>query len=379
MITLKRQVLFIRQSTNPGPRVARMAKFFSSKQYVTSYLAPVRGDELENSYNRPYGNLGRFKYFEGRGFFKFVFYLISINLRISWVLLVYRRQIHILHLSDLEVSLLAIPLARLLKIRTIYNIHDNFYQRHNFGNFVGSFLKYIESLYIFIANITVVPEGYRRDAYPEYLHQRIVLVKNCPDFDVFTDRMPFSGEKITIFYGGWISAERSLNLSVQLSSFLVQSGYKVKMLACGWGSKDYLSEIAAAFSHCGAEFEYLGSLGQQEAITYLQKSDISIAYYSPDKIINLFAASNKIPEILGSNTVLITNSQIEVSKLLHSAEVSLQFDQEISEIGGSLVELISSPEKTEALVARSRNYYLENYSSVSVRKQMEKMYCEIGF
>ena len=354
-----------------------MMNFFSSKQYETNYLAPVRGDELENSHNRPYGNLGRFKYFEGRGFLKFFCYLIAINFRISWILLVFRKRIDILHLSDLEVSFLAIPLARFLKIRTIYNIHDNFYQRYNFGSLVGCMLKYIESLYIGIANITVVPEAYRRSAYPEYLHRKIVLIKNCPDFDVVTDRMPFTGSTITIFYGGWISAERSLSLSVQLSRFLVQRGYKVKMLACGWGSEDYLQELAVKFSNCGAEFEYLGSLCQQEAVTYLQKSDISIAYYNPEKVINLFAASNKIPEILGSNTVLITNKQTEVSKLLHSAEVSLQFDQEILEIGCSLVELISSPEKTKALVTRSRAYYLENYSFVSIREQMEKMYGEI--
>ena len=87
----------------------------------------------------------------------------------------------------------------------------------------------------------------------------------------------------------------------------------------------------------------------------MQKSDISIAYYNPEKVINLFAASSKFQRFQ-SNTVLITNKQT-VSKLLHSAEVSLQFDQEILEIGCSLVELISSPEKTKALVTRSRSLF----------------------
>ena len=65
-------------------------------------------------------------------------------------------------------------------------------------------LKYIESPYIGIANITVVPEAYRREL-PRIFASEDILIKTAL-ISMLADRMPFTGLKITI-YGGWISAE----------------------------------------------------------------------------------------------------------------------------------------------------------------------------
>ncbi|NVK36721.1 MAG: hypothetical protein HWE18_02245 [Gammaproteobacteria bacterium] len=363
--------LFVRSSTNPGPRVSRIASFIKKKGGEVAYLSPIRtGDSVVDGIARV-GDLGSFDYFDGKGYLPYLMFLAITNIKTVKYLYKLRKQLKLVHFSDLESVLLGGILCKLLGIKYIYNIHDNFFQRYEFSSVLANVLKNFESLYIKASEFTLVPEEFRGAAYPKYVQNKIYVFRNFPNFNVSTERMPFSDSTIKLFYGGWISPNRNLDLYLQVASFLSQMDVTVKMLACGWGSAGYLSELQKRFYELGVEFEYLGQLKQTEAVDVLKSSDISIAYYSPDKIINLYAASNKIPEILGSNTILITNSQTEVAKRIKDYHVSLQFQDDVGETFNQLAGLIEDKNELSKLILNARRYYITNYNPKKIDEALE--------
>jgi len=368
--------LFVRSSTNPGPRVARIINYFTSKNKDVVYLSPTRfGDDVSNEY-RDLGDLGQYDYFDGNGYFRYLVFLLKVNLLIALKIFKNRKKIKLVHFSDLEVVILGGLLCTILRIKYIYNIHDNFFQRYAFSNKISSFLKSFESLFIKMSDKTLVPEIFRKTAYPVSTYEKIHIFRNYPDFDVTTNRVPFLNGSITLFYGGWISPNRNLNQFKEIAKCLRDSGYVVKFNLCGWGDTSYLEELREAFVNLDVEFNYLGQLSQKEAVTYLKESDVSIAYYNPEKIINVFAASNKIPEIIGSNTILVTNNHTEIAKEILDNGVSLQFDLNVEEVIPDLISLIDSKENVLQFVNRSKDFYLKKYNPANMASDLKGLFHE---
>ena len=368
--------LFIRSSTNPGPRVARIIRYFEQKGKKIVYLSPKREGDIADSKYRDFGSLGQFEYFDGVGMIRYLAYITTINLLVARIIFRHRRCIKFVHFSDLEVVLLGAIMCRVLGIRFVYNIHDNFFQRYDFGAMISLALRYLESFYISISAKTLVPETYRRNCFSVNLRRKICVLKNFPDFDVSTPRRPFSDKSIFLFYGGWISPNRSIELYFDLADALILRGYTVSFILCGWGDRTYLESLASIANRKGIVFKYLGQLSQESSVENLKKADISIAYYPPDKTINIFAASNKIPEIIGSSTVLITNIHTEIAKAIRPLNISLQFDSSITEVIDKLVALMEDESAMAAFDDRAKKFYLDEYNPQILAADLEELFYE---
>jgi glycosyltransferase involved in cell wall biosynthesis len=370
--------LFIRSSTNPGPRVNRLIKYFNNLGKKTVYLSPSRsGDKLDTtSINRDLGNLGKFDYFDGSGFLQYLSFLFKINIKILKKIFINRKIIKIIHFSDLEVILFGGILCKFLRIPFIYNIHDNFYQRYEFNFIIACILKYLEFCYIQMSYITLVPEIFRKEAYPVICHNKIKILRNFPDFDVRTDANLCETRKIRLFYGGWISENRNIDHYFDLAIALKKRDFNIELILCGWGDMDYIKTLKKFSEIHKINFEYLGQLSQKDSVALLQTSHISIAYYNPNKIINILAASNKIPEIIGSCTILITNKHTEIAKSLVPHNISLQFDQSITEVVDSLVKLLRDKVALSNFFKRSLEYYSKEYAPSKLQNAMDEIFDE---
>jgi hypothetical protein len=368
--------LFIRGSTNPGPRVTRIIDYFSLRKKRIVYLAPYRKGDLPSPNYRDLGGLGEYDYFDGSGIFSYLCFILKVNWLIAKIIFIRRKEIEFVHFSDLEVVLLGGIVCRFLGIRFVYNIHDNYFQRYDVGRFMAAVLKYFESIYIFLSNKTLVPEVFRKECYPRFLQGKIFVLRNYPAFDVSTSHIPFNGNVITLFYGGWVSENRSIGYFFDLAAGLIENGYLVQFNLCGWGNRPYIDRLSESFAELGVSFNYLGQLSQVEAVSHLKEADISIAYYSPDRVINIFAASNKIPEIIGSSTILVTNEQTEIAKKILPYNISLQFDSLVSEIMEELLLLIRDKHLTTKFVSRASKFYMDEYNPQKLANEMEKIFCE---
>jgi Glycosyltransferase Family 4 len=366
--------LFVRGSTNPGPRVTRVMRYFERNGKSVFYLSPQRGDDMVEEGLRRLGTLGCYDYFDGSGYLGYLVYLLRTNGKIASVIITERSRIDLAHFSDLESVLFGGLVCKVLRIPFVYNIHDNYFQRYNFHKSISLLLKYIECFYIRLSDVTLVPEEFRKLAYPRKVFSKISVLRNYPDFDVSTDRLPLKGEEIRMFYGGWISPNRNIELYLSLGLALRAANYKVSLSLCGWGDSDYLEDILHKFREIDVQAKYLGQLSQMDAVNVLRESDLCIAYYNPDKLINIYAASNKIPEIVGSSTILITNSQTEIAKKIAKENISLQFDARVEEILPDLMNLIESKELTKQFVDRALRYYRRNYSQVDMFNSLENYF-----
>ena len=366
--------LFVRSSTNPGPRVSRIINYVEGTGKRVVYLAPDRTGDIRNPRYRELGSLGEYDYFDGAGFRRYLLFVISINWLVAKNIYRHRREIKFVHFSDLEVVLFGSIVCKALGIRFIYNIHDNFFQRYNFGRIVTAGLRYLESFFILISHKTLVPEEFRQSCYPQYLHSKISVLRNYPDFDVSTAYMPFSNKTISLFYGGWISPNRSIELFFELADALIS---KVQLNVCGWGDSNYLEWLSEQAARKEIIFKYLGQLSQTDTVGHLKLADAAIAYYSPDKVINIFAASNKIPEIIGSSTILITNRHTEIAKKIKPLNISLQFDTSIHEIIDEFVTLIEDKSLITAFDQRARDFYSQEYNPSKLQIVMDETFYEI--
>jgi glycosyltransferase involved in cell wall biosynthesis len=368
--------LFIRGSTNPGPRVSRLINYFDSNSKRVVYLAPHRTGDVVNDEYRDLGSLGEYDYFDGSGFRRYIVFLFSVNYSIVRKILNYRKDIKLVHFSDLEVTLFGAFACKLFGIRFIYNIHDNFFQRYDINASVSTVLKYIEAGYIYLSFKTLVPELFRKTSYSKFVHKKIEVLRNYPDFDVSTNYLPFQSDTIKLFYGGWISKNRSIDHYFELALELRKKGCDVKFELCGWGDETYLDNLECKFLEHDIRFKYLGQLSHRDSIKYLQNSDISIAFYNPNKVINILAASNKIPEIIGSSTVLITNEQTEIAKILRPMNISLQFEHDVSEVIGDLMRLINNKDEILEFVGRTSKFYSTEYSPKQLSNSIETLFHE---
>lgn len=371
-------ILFVRSSTNPGPRVTRIMTFLLKMGKKVKYLSPIRtGDPVLKNVDRA-GDLGVYAYFDGKGYISYLKFILRTNSITAIKILKNRDKLEFVHFSDLESVLFGGIVCKILGVKYIYNIHDNFFQRYEFKPFLANILKWLECLYIKLSELTLVPEEFRKSAYPSSVGEKILVLRNFPDFDVSTDRVPFSDNVIKIFYGGWISPNRHMNVFVDLARHLSTIGKQVEVFACGWGSSEYIDELLAEFAKINVKFDYLGQLPQKDSIEVLRGCDISVAYYSPEKIINVHAASNKIPEILGSNTILITNNQTEIAKRLSAHKVSLQFSHNISEVYSQLDSLLASPSLTKEMVHRAKRLYSAEYNPELINKELKGIFNEFA-
>lgn len=366
--------LFIRSSTNPGPRVSRIINYFKSKDKKIVYLSPYRKGDIPDPEYRGLGSLGEYDYFDGSGFSSYLKYVISINWLAAKNIFKNRKDIKLVHFSDLEVVIFGSIICKIFGIKFVYNIHDNFFQRYNFSPIISQVLKYFESFFILISDKTLVPESFRKTSYPNIVQPQISVLRNYPDFDVSSDYVPFENETISLFYGGWVSPNRSIELFFDLADSLISKQYSIKFVVCGWGDTKYLEHLQEEAKCKNIKFQYLGQLSQRETIEHLKKADISIAYYSPDKVINIFAASNKIPEIIGSSTILITNNQSEIAKKIKSLNISLQFNNSVIEVVDELISLIEDNTLMESFNKRAREFYLAEYNSHQLIIDLEELF-----
>ena len=94
---------------------------------------------------------------------------------------------------------------------------------------------------------------------------------------------------VTVLYAGWIDAGRGIRELAQM----VSRSPHVRLRVAGSGDDDLLGELADR-----ERIELLGQLTHVEALRETAACDFVAALYDPDRVINRFAASNKIAEAL---------------------------------------------------------------------------------
>lgn len=308
MVEIVGLAVFARLASRPIPRVVRMARVAAELGYTTVFCGANREPGLAPSDE-----------WQGIRVVRFGRHFPLLNGRHPWVylrsVLSYNRALYrflrdnrpgLVHASDLETMPACILFRRMNAVRLVYNIHDNVAQRYNMPAAIRAVLNWLEGLCVRQADVTVVPEEFRRAALPSWCRSKVEVVRNTPGDVQYSAPMPSPDGRIRIFFGGWLDWGRGLRSLLDLAA----SNPRIDLRLAGEGSEDIIRELAR---HPGVT--YLGFLDHDAVIAETRHCHLVPALYDPQRLINRYAASNKVAEALAIGRPLLLNSETGVSRL----------------------------------------------------------------
>jgi glycosyltransferase involved in cell wall biosynthesis len=305
--------------------------------------------------------LGReFPLLNGTRLLVYVRCVIRYNWDLFWTLR--RERPALVHASDVETMPASVLYKWIYGTRLICNVHDNISQRYDLPAFTAAILNVAEGLFILGSSITLVPENFRRDALPAWCRRKITVIRNTPvDPGFAPPSFPTDG-KVRILMPSWLDWGRGLRALLELSD----KNPRIDLKIAGEGSDEI---IAAVKRHRNVTF--LGYIENSLVLEETKHCHFVAALYDPSRVINRFAASNKVAEALAVGRPVLVNCEMEVAKGLkgNPCMIAPPYSQS-SEIGERLIALVDDCDAYSEACRRARAVYDEFYGWDRVREQI---------
>jgi len=352
----------IRTAPNPNPRIVRLVTVAEEVGLKTLYLGAVREKNLAKNEivnDIPVQRLGRFyPMLNGQGLVTYILGTLLFNLAVFKFLIKTRPEI--VHVSDVESFPCSILYKLIFRKKLLYNIHDNFSQRYSLPNFANNFLNFMEGVFVMLSSVTIVPEDFRARSLPGFCQGKIKIVRNSPmDLEVFLPQKITETEEIVIIYSGWIDSKRGVEELLKVADRI--DG--IRIIVVGEGDPK-LIEIMKNHKKC----DYRGFIPYKDSISLLKEAHFVYIHYSPERLINRFAAPNKLPESLAAGRIPIINSEIVLSKKVVDFDcgvVSSYGDED--SLYEKITALRKSPLKYQSMCTNARRLFDKEYSWVSIK------------
>ncbi|MCH1424212.1 MAG: hypothetical protein L7V15_03795 [Burkholderiales bacterium] len=165
--------------------------------------------------------------------------------------------------------------------------------------------------------------------------------------------------------------------AVQILSEISDLGIRVEVELFGWGHPDEVIQICDMALGFGISCKYRGQVKQKEVLQALRHSHVSFAFYDTKKPINVSTASNKIPEILATDTILVTSKGTKIERSLSANLVGVIFDDNHFEVAKRICEICASRDVTEDFLEAQRSYFNYHYNLEKRNKVLEQAYRKI--
>ena len=351
-----KKAVFLRTSSKPIPRVKRVAIVAEELGYETLFVGAYRDVQLKESDVWDDLSVRRVgKYYpmlNGSGVFTYISGVFHYNL--SAYKLLREVKPDLIHFSDVESFLSVFSYSVFRKVNTIYNIHDNFGQRYPLPKVINSVLNFFEGLIVKFSTRTIVPEKFRADSLPKFCQKDIDVVKNTPIDPGFSKHEISSLGNIKIIFAGWLDDGRGIETLLRLA----ETNPKFEIHIAGEGSAKIIERISGV-KNC----IYHGFLNHGEVMELTKKCDFVFAHYSPHRIINIFAAPNKLAEALAVGRPVILNSETKVSKPVVEYDCGIVTAYgDLNGIEREIISLSNNGAVYKDMCRRSRDLFDASYS-----------------
>jgi glycosyltransferase involved in cell wall biosynthesis len=366
-----KEIIFLRTSSKPIPRVKRVAYVAKSLGMDTLFVGANRDEGLPKTDvwdGLKVERVGNFyPMLNGAGLIKYLKGVFSYNYHAYKLLK--KRQPDVIHFSDVE-SFLAVFFYRIFyKVSTVYNIHDNFGQRYPLPKLINYLLNIFEGLIVLFSSATMVPEKFRADALPKFCRKKIDVVRNTPVDPGVCSHNGFDDNKIKLVFAGWLDDGRGIDTLLSL----VEHDENIELHVAGEGDSSIVERVKAT-RNCF----YHGFLNHEEVLDLTQKCDFVFAHYSPHRIINIYAAPNKLAESLAVGRPVIINSEALVSKPVEKNNCGIVTSYgDVSAIVKKINEMTSDYSLYSSACINARALFEKEYSWESVRASTELVFKKI--
>lgn len=356
------RVLFLRTTARPVSRVVRMMTVARDAGFDPVFVGAFRDKAVlaEDSWEGfPVRRVGRpFPLLNGTRPLTFVRCVLSCNL--GYLKMLWQEQPPIVHASDIETTPAAIIYRLTHRCRLIFNVHDNLAQRYSLPGWANGCLNAIEGIAALFSDVTLVPEPFRRTALPSWCRHKIVVIRNLPrDDGPQSPPPPFENGKIRLFYGGWLDWQRGIEALLSLGQ-----EPDIELRIAGEGAAEIVDRIKQF-----PQVTFLGFLSSAQVMEETLRSHFVPVLYDPSRVINRFAASNKLAETLSAGRPMILNEEMEIAKDLAGGPgiISVPYSQ-ASGVAPRLRALAADPAGYKLACDAARQLYETHYDWATVRR-----------
>ena len=356
------RAMFLRTTARPVSRVVRMMTVARDAGFDPVFVGAFRDKAVlaEDSWEGfPVRRVGRtFPLLNGTRPFTFVRCVLSCNL--GYLSMLWKEKPPIVHASDIETTPAAIVYRLTHRSRLIFNVHDNLAQRYSLPGWANGCLNAIEGIAALFSDVTLVPEPFRRTALPAWCRHKVVVIRNLPSDDgPQSPAPPFENGKIRLFYGGWLDWQRGIDALLKLGQ-----EPDIELRIAGEGAAEIVERIKQV-----PQVTFLGFLSSAAVMEETLRSHFVPVLYDPSRVINRFAASNKLAETLSAGRPMILNEEMEIAKDLTGGPgiISTPYAQAAT-IAPKLRALAADPAAYKRACDNARELYNKYYDWQRVRR-----------
>lgn len=355
MSNTRYDAVFARMGSRPIPRVIRMMDVAKAAGFNPVFAGAFREPGLpeRDEWNgHPVIRLGKpFPMLNGRRPLTYVRSVATYNRALARFLA--ETQPALVHCSDVETSFGALASRRPDGQRRIYNIHDNIAQRYQLPTVARWLLNQLEGGIVRAFDVALTPEGFRRDALPAWARSNVAVVRNTPKDPGFSLPPPSDGV-IRIFFGGWLDWGRGLGAMVDL----VAENSDFELRVAGEGSPEIIAKLKAT-----PRVTYLGFLDHHAILAETAQAHLIPALYDPARLINRFAASNKLAEALAVGRPILINSEMMIAREFGDAGCVIKAPyQEVGGCAAALHAFVRSADAYRRACGEARELYQRLYA-----------------
>lgn len=298
------------------------------------------------------------------------FYFATWWVYIIWYIL--RERPDIVHALDLKNTLPVIILKPFIDVTVVYDIGDSAAFTSNRSTIYRRLLEAFETFAIRGSDgIIHVDEARKSLVNVSSKTHSAVILNSVEDFypDFLENNNSSENEKYTIYYGGWITETRGINILLDL----LEDIDDVRLIVAG--PKPNKRELMLRIKQ-RHDVEYKGTVPHLTSLRYTFDADAVWAYYDPKIPINELASPNKVFEAMMCATPIIANLEAKPVRQIVESEkcgVLAPYD-DVDGVKNSIQYLKDNPESSRKLGHNGRKGYTEKYNWDKMENRIVEFY-----
>jgi hypothetical protein len=207
-----------------------------------------------------------------------------------------------IHVINEQLLLIFFPFLIWSRRRVVADIFDSIFLRS-----ASPVVRSLQSLLYRLPKTIIVTDDNRKTLVPNEFQGKTVVVENYPYTFYDVQSKAAAADELLILYSGSLGVTRGTVLLAEL----LKSSPKVKIWMIGWV---YDEPTRLLSQH--PQVTFWGVKTQQETMRLASECDYILSVYEPINDNNLNASPNKIYDAVQSQTPVIINAEIKVSRFV---------------------------------------------------------------
>jgi len=304
---------------------------------------------------------------------------VCIYLPLWWLYLTFQLLVEkwdAIHAADFDTFAPALIVAKFRNKPIIYDIFDFYADMIRFPIFpklFRSFFAKIDRFLIRFADIVILPDDSRKEQIGLSNNEKVVTIINAPLDIVFPEKSVKSpvSENFTIFYGGYISDDRGIDIICQAVGTL--SGVRLVIMGpCSDNYGDLLRSISKNTSNIEL---FLSWTPHEEIIRQTEAADMMFAFYDPNIPNNRYASPNKLFEAMMCNKAILVNDDTSMAQIVKNYNCGLIIPyNDVRACSEAILILKNDVQLRQLMGNNGRMAYDKEYNWGSMERKLISLY-----